>query len=264
MSGETDYFLEVAAGNRPNGCYLIHKYGHNASVGTSPVPVSHGGIYRTPQVSGATQLRVKAGNANDTAAGTGARSVYLEGLDSEGNLINEVIPTAGTSAGAASTKSFLRLIRASVYKSGSYASQTAGSHAADIVIENSAGTQNWATIDYDSAAGYADGHTEIGAYSVPKGKDAYLLDVNFNADISGSKTTTLYFYKRENILETSAPYTPIIKEFGISSAGEQNSFKFREPLRFKELTDIGFLAYVSSTTGIASVEFTLLIRDTEE
>ena len=48
---------------------IENKFGDNTAVGTSYVPITGNGIYRTPQVSGATTLRVKAGgDANDTAA----------------------------------------------------------------------------------------------------------------------------------------------------------------------------------------------------
>jgi hypothetical protein len=255
-----DYFLEAVAENAGNGSYVVNKFGHNAAVGTSPVPIAHGGIYRTPQVGGATALRVKAGDADDASDGTGARSIYIEGINASGDKVSEVIPTNGESAGSNSTNTYIRLYRAYVYESGTYGTQSAGSHAADIVIENSAGTADWLTIDLDSGS-FADGQSEVGAFTVPRGKTAYLLNIEYSVDVS--KTTVLYLYKRNNILQTSAPYKAIRKQFGIAAAKAAGDIQFKCPLKFEELTDIGFLAAVDNSTASVSVQFSLLIRDNE-
>lgn len=96
-------------------------------------------------------MRIKAGgNAADTAAGAGAREVTLIGLDASGNVVTEAIATNGISASSATTNSFIRLYRAYVSASGTYATAAAGSHTAAIVIENSAGGTDWLTIDATS------------------------------------------------------------------------------------------------------------------
>ena len=65
---------------------IRHQFGRNVACGTSYTPVSDIGVYRTPQVGSATALRIKAGgNAADTAAGAGARSVRLTGIDASGD-----------------------------------------------------------------------------------------------------------------------------------------------------------------------------------
>ena len=131
-SGE--YLIEVAKGNI-SGASIIHKFGQSDAIGTSFVPVARGSIYHTVQVGSATTLRVKAGNTNDTAAGSGAQKVMLEGIDETGAIATEELTTAGTSASTASTTTFIRLYRMYVSESGTYATSAAGSHAADIVIE---------------------------------------------------------------------------------------------------------------------------------
>ena len=110
---------------------LVHKFGHNAAVGTSYEPISAGGIYRSPQVSGATAVRVKAGNVADTAAGLGAQAVTVQGLDETGALAEETLVTAGTSASAPGTITFIRIFRAFVSASGVYASTGVIGQASD-------------------------------------------------------------------------------------------------------------------------------------
>ena len=124
----------------PNNVIVVRKFGRNLALGTTFAPLAIGGIYHTPQVSGATKLRVKAGDTNDSSSGSGAQSIMIEGLNEAGVLTSEILSTNGASAGADSVNDYLRLFRFYVASSGTYASTTASSHAADITIENPAGS----------------------------------------------------------------------------------------------------------------------------
>lgn len=237
---------------------LVHKFGHNEAVGATFEPVATGGIYRTPQVSSATTLRMKAGDANDTAAGSGAQEVTFQYLNPTGNLVEEAVATAGTSASAATTQAAIRLFRAWVSKSGTYASSTAGSHAADIVIENSAGTEDWAIIDVD---GFATSQTEIGAYTVPLGFDAFIFSMNVLVD--SNKDADILFFHREGVLKTSAPYDAMrlsIDFFGLSGADTLHpSFPIGP---FPELTDLGFMAKAATAANVSvDFEIGLFLKD---
>lgn len=249
--------LQIAQGS-VDGQSPIHKFGHNHLVGTTYVPIAAGGVWQTPQVSGATTLRVKAGgHANDTAAGTGAREVTLYGCDATGADIEESLVTAGASASASTTLSFLRLTRIIVTASGTYASATAGSHSADVVIENTAGTADWGTLPVES---FAFSQSQIGAYTVPLGKTGYVLGMQI--DVDSNKTVDALFFQRQNILETAAPYTAMraIQEFaGVTGS---LSTKFKVPLGpFPANTDMGFMAKVASGTASVSVDFAIVLID---
>lgn len=245
-----DFWQQVAEGNVAKHSH-VHKFGRHLSVGTGFVAVSVGGVYQMPQVSGAAALRVKIGDTNDTALGSGAREITLEGLDETGAMVTEAIPTAGTSAGAASTATFMRLFRAYVSKSGTYATTAGGSHAADIVIETTGGTA-WATIDESDLAL---GQTEIGLYTVPLGSTAYVT--NMSTSVDSAKLTEFRFFQRRNILETVAPFSAlrIIREMEGS-----DEFVPVIPLGpYPALTDIGFLAKAASGTPEADVDFEILL-----
>jgi len=260
MSAYPPYYLEALMGNTHSGESIIHKFGQNKAVDTTLVPVSEGGIYRTPQVSGATKLRIKAGNTNDTAAGSGAQSVYIEGLDASGDPINEVLVTAGTSAGADSVYTYLRLTRAYVLDSGTYATTGAGSHAANVVIEKAAGSEDWATI---SLNGYPDSQTEIGWYTIPRGKTGFIITLDYSVD--STKITTLQLVKRAGILDTSAPYKAMRKVLGVAAIIRDGQKEFHSPLGpIEELSDVGFLAKIASApTAAVEVHFGILLRDNE-
>ena len=249
----------VSRGNMLHA-HVHHQFGRNLACPTTYVPVSDAGIYRTPQPAGATALRIKAGgNAADTAAGSGARSVKLYGLNAQGDEITEVIATAGTSASQATTQTFIRLYLAEVYESGTYGTQAAGSHAASIVIENAAGTENWASILLN---GFPSSSSAIGSITVPRNHVGLVSSFSINVD--QTKSTDILILQRSGILDAAAPYQPVkkVQEFiGVSSA---NTVTFDMPIRFPELTDVGVLAKVSNGTGAVSVDMEILMLEAED
>jgi len=189
-----DFLIEVSKGNIA-GHSLVHKFGKNEDVGTTFEPLSIGAVYQTPQPAAATVLRVKAGNVNDTAAGTGAREVTIQGLDETGAVQEEALATAGASAGAAGSITFIRVFRAFVSSSGTYATAAADSMAADIVVENGGGGTDWLTIEMPDIGR---GQSQIGVYSVPLGKTAYVFSYIMTTD--SSKAVDFLFFRREGIL----------------------------------------------------------------
>lgn len=250
--GTKDWLIEVAKGNVP-GHSIIHKFGRNVAVGTTFVPVAFGGLYNTPQPAAATTLRVKAGNANDTAAGTGAREITLLGLDETATEVSEAVATAGASASAATTTTFMRTPRAFVSASGTYATALAGSHAADIVIENGAGGTDWLTIDSTS---FPKGQTEIAVYSVPTGFKAYVLSALVVTDVT--KTTDVLLFKRESILDAAAPYSAMRLLFEGQLKGAPLNFSPRSPMLVTGPCDVGWMAKVTSGSAEVAVDFEIL------
>ena len=247
----------LSAGRVP-GSSVVHKFGANLLVPTTFTPVTRGGIYPMVQVAGATTLRVKAGgNAADTAAGAGAREITIQGLSPTGVEIFESVITAGASASTSTTATFIRVYRAWVSASGTYASTAGGSHVADIVIEDTAGTQDWATIPLN---GFGMAQTTIAAYTVPLGKTAYMR--SWLLQVDSNKAVDFIFYVRENILETAAPFSGYRMKFGAFGVADNISVKPHTPAGpFPALTDLVWMAKVGATTGIAAADFELVLED---
>lgn len=246
-----NYIIAVKQGN-VTGAEIVNKFGRNAAVGTSFVPVSIGGLYVRRQPAGASTLRIKAGgNANDTAAGTGAREVTIQGIDASGNLASEAIATNGASASSATTTQFIRLFRAWVSESGSY---TGASHAGTITIEDSSSTEDWLIIDSTITP---EGQSEVAVYSVPKGYTAYVFDIY--PTIEANKTVALRFFKRGGVLDAAAPYES--RRSQLSWTGLESS---PQPVPgiygpFETGTDIGFIAKVTTGTAHVAVDFSILL-----
>lgn len=248
--------LSLSAGNI-RGWSKVDKFGQSDAITTTPSPVTTLGSYRTPTNANGTKVRVKAGNVNDTVAGTGARYIFIQGIQKDtGLLVSELLPTNGISAGANSTYTYIRLFRAYVYESGTYADETSPSHAASIVIENAAGTEDWITIHHDGTLGY--GQSQVACYTVPLGYEAYIADIAYSP--ATTKVINLYFFQRGGILNTSEleGMRLVRATIGLDSHADQN---FRFPKGpFSELTDLGFMASVSTGTASLSVDFTILLR----
>ena len=85
-----NWAIEVARGNI-SGQSMITKFGYNADIDTAAAEdvFGQGGTYVAP-----TQARVhdiSSSSANDTSAGTGARTVLVRGIDSNYNSVSETI-----------------------------------------------------------------------------------------------------------------------------------------------------------------------------
>lgn len=249
---------QIARGNMFQA-HIHHQFGRNVACPTTYVPVSDNGLYRTPQAGAATALRIKAGgNAADTANGAGARSVRLWGINASGDEIVEDIATNGALASSVTTNQFIRLYMAEVLTSGTYGTQSAGSHVATITIENAAGTQDWAQIQLN---GFPSGTTGIGSITVPRNHVGLLSSIQINVD--QTKTTDLIILKREGILQTAAPYSPIVKMQEFIGVARPISIRFDVPIKFPALTDLGVLAKVSNGTGAVSVDLEVLMLEAE-
>lgn len=251
-------WLDISRG-LVTGLEAIQKFGRNDSVSTSFVPVAMGSVYQTPQSGSATALRIAAGgNANDTAAGTGARSVTFEGLDENFALASEAVATAGASASSATTTTFTRLFRAYLTPStgsGTYATAAAGSHSGTITIENSAGGTTWGIID---ATGFPKGQSEIAAYSVPTGYRAYIKPKAIYVDTN--RTTDIILFWRANADETSAPYSAMRAQAVVIGATRNVLFGDGEvPFGpYVGPCDVGFMAKADASADVA-IEFEIYL-----
>ena len=90
----SNFFLEAGKGNLTGYAPIFFVGESEAITATESTLMSRGGAYVFPTV--AAVIDVVSSNANDTAAGTGAQSVVVFGLDANYNEIAEVIPTNGT------------------------------------------------------------------------------------------------------------------------------------------------------------------------
>jgi len=248
----TDFYERVAEGN-VEGYSIIHKFG-TTLLDTSIHPATASTFYRTP-ITG-VNLEFLSNDADDTALGNGAREITIECLNSTFQKEIQVINTAGTTP-VPLTKQCTRLYRWYVSNSGTYATQTTGSHEGDLTIREVATGDVWSTI---SSSPFPSGQSQIGVYSCEKGKTAYLLSKIIFID--SSKTADVYFFRRTEINKTTAPYSTmrlIQREVGVSGGF---TFMSKVPKKICECPcDMGFMGDISVGTSEASFEFEILLVD---
>lgn len=111
-----DFLLEVAKGNVP-GHSIIHKFGHQESIGTNFETIWEGGGIYT-YLASASVLKISSDDVNDDSGGTGAITVEITGLDSNFLDLTETITLDGQTP-VNTSNSFIRVFRMIVRSAGS-------------------------------------------------------------------------------------------------------------------------------------------------
>jgi hypothetical protein len=158
-------------------------FGYNPDVDTSAETVwPENGLIPFP--SSAIRMKISSASANDTANGTGARTVYIAGLDADHNEISEVVTMNGQTA-VLTTQYFLHINQAYVLTAGSLNGAAANIYIGDGVVTAGVPATIYDLIAYDY-------NTRItGSYTIPAGYTAYLAQGLFSAgQPSGSNQVT--------------------------------------------------------------------------
>jgi len=234
----------------PSGGVWVHKFGFNWDVDTGVgLPEdcwSAGGAYPFPSAAAATTI-VSDDTADDAdtgggTPGTGALTVKVYGLDTNGAAISETATMDGTSAVTLGNE-YLRVHRAYVETSG-----TDGTNAGTISIKHSSTVI--AEIPKEGSGPGAKGQTEMAIYTIPSDYSyAYLRkwkiragDLNVNSD-------------GECLLETNENgagwRTRAVASF--SQAQKQDGDSWEPGIRLAPLTDIRIRIQTVDTNNTAVI-----------
>lgn len=245
------FLIEVAKGNVPKHS-LVNKFGAG-NLTTTLLPIDQDNTYKTPTTP--VSLEFVSSSANDTSAGTGARQITIVGLDANWAEQTVTLTTNGTTA-VALTGTWLRLYRWYVSQSGTYATESAGSHAGTLTIRVAGAGATWSTIPITP---FPVGQSQIGIYTIPIGYTAQLLAKNIFVD--STKTADIYFFQRPLANDVTTPFTGTMRlferEIGVTGGFELITPAPKGP--FVGPCDVGFMGKVSAGTGECSVEFQLLL-----
>jgi hypothetical protein len=245
-----DFYMQVSQGLVPNHS-ILHKFGFG-TVGTSLVPVTNSLVYQTP--TALTSVEFLSSSINDTSAGSGARTIYIEGIGTGWAVVSETISTNGTTAVALANQ-YYRIYRWYVATSGTYATSVAGSHAGTLTLRTAGGGATWDTIPLTP---FPMGQSLMGCYTVPTGVTAYILTATLTPDTT--KTVDAVFFKRDNPDTVSAPYKAMRAQN--SYTGLSAAFEFNHATKdvYTGPCDIGFMAKVASGTADVSAEFEMILK----
>ncbi len=251
----TEIDLDFARKHIPGGRAFFF-FGFNDAVGTSFEDIHPaGGDINWLQTAG--QIEITSTDANDTAAGSGCRSVEVHGLSATGEDQDEVIATSGLTTTTATTLSYIRVNKMHNQTVGTYG----GSHEGNITCNLKTGGVQLAimtgiegSVNGDSQ--YGSGEAGNGYWTVPLGKVAYITRLEVVVDVATNKTVDVVLYEREGILDTSAPMDPrrvLWQERSVKATVEK---EFKSHLKIKALTDIFFRAR-TNTSGTSLIEVSL-------
>jgi hypothetical protein len=230
-----DYGTAVGVGIIANQS-RVTALGHNPNIPLAQAAADvweGGGDY--PFLTTASQLEVLSSSANDTAAGTGARTVLISGLSSTYAIISEVITLNGVTP-VTTVNSYLRVNIFTTTSSGS-----GKVNAGDLTLRVISGgsTQSIAR------AGFGFGRNAI--YTVPAGNTLFVQSIVFTISASDPKTTTGCEFAIKQISSTGNARIPLTFQI-LSTTPYRHEAKFGIVLT--EKTD--FIIRVTTTGQINS------------
>ena len=193
--------LQVSRG-QIQGHSNVLIFGYNADVDTSEESVwPAGGTVPHPTV--ASVLKISSSDANDTAAGTGARTVFIEGVDGSYNVVSDTVELDGQTA-VNTINEYLYVNRFFVLTAGS-----GGQNAGNINAGTGTVTSGVPAVLYDLiATGYNNRTT--GHYCVPAGYTGYMVEGLLSAGQASGSTAVTGFLKQngpDGILRVGAVST---------------------------------------------------------
>lgn len=226
--GTTEEFYLQVARSQIAGHEFNFKFGFNPDVDNALETIwTQGGLYS--YLSAATILKVSSSSTDDTAAGTGARTVEIFGLDGNYNEISETVTLNGQTA-VNTTNSYLRINRGIVRSAGS-----GGQNAGVIYAGTGTVTAGVPANTYLSIA-ISDNQTLMALWTVPAGYTAFLLETDVTvATTQNNKYCTAKLVAR--------PYGEVfqVKDAFVKSQSTTNQV-YTVPLVFEEKTDLEWRA----------------------
>jgi hypothetical protein len=244
-----DFFLEVARGNVPGWTYVA-KFGATPEIDADDfetvwdVPKS-----QYPWPTSAQTTTVSSNDNSDNSTGTGARTIEVQGLDSNWNKIVETNIALNGTTNVTLSNQFLRVYRIKVLTAGSQATNDGDidvKHGSTVIGRITEGFGQSLMAVYTTAANTRnylyEWHSELG----PK--------IGSSAD----KTGRSYLQFRDNangsIFQT--------KDYRYQqSDGQQIDQKYNPPLAIGEKTDIQINAFCETGNNALTAGFFILEED---
>jgi len=225
------------------GTKFIYKFGFNPDInGTEETLWSNGGIYVYPTT--AARMYVNSTSSNDTAGGTGVRSIRVFGLDANYNEVSEDLAMTGQSQ-TLTANTYIRVYRAYALTAGSL-----GTAEGSIYIANGAGLDGQLIPTGDILANLGtDNQTQLALWTVPAGYTFYLSQVDFTAAVSLANT---YMTTKLSVREFGGVFRTLF--VNVLQSGTYVT-DIQIPLPLPEKTDIECRASSSGNNNPVSASF---------
>lgn len=226
----------------------LFQFGINSAVGTSFETIwTASSVYS--YLSAATVIKLSSDSADDAAAGTGARTVRISGLDGSYNEISEVVTLNGQTA-VNTVNSYLRVFEILVMTAGSGGTAAGVIYAGTGTVTSGVPANVYATIP----SGY--NKSEMALWTVPAGYTAYVTSYAFT---TASSTAN-------NIITGAMAIRPLGGVFSFEATakiGGGNSFDrhFDTYLVVQEKSDIEMRAAATATAQVTGEMHVIYIKN---
>lgn len=233
--GLTEPFdLQVARG-QITGHKTLFKFGNNSDINGSLESIwSHGGLYVYP--TAAIQMKVSSSDDNDTALGTGARTIVVSGLDANYNEISETVTLAGQTV-VLTTNTFIRVFRAFVVTAGSGGTAAGTIYVGDGIVTGGVPATVYAEIPL------GENQTLMAVWTVPAGYTMYIYRGTFSA---ASNNASQYILGKFMF----RPFGGVFRNAAdITANSNAVPYDFEIPLALPEKSDIEARAIALSGTN---------------
>lgn len=220
------------------------KFGANRDIDAGPETVwANGGLYPWSSIATAQALEVvSTDNVADIAAGTGARTVEIQGLNDQWDVTTQTVTMTGTTA-VDLTGTWFRVFRVKVVTAGS-----TKANVGVISVQLDGAGQVLAIIEATL------GQSTVAVYTVPDGYTAYMVSMSTSIIrlVAGSSADVAVFARDNNVVDAAFQ---VKREFG---APVEEYFHI--PLSFGERTDIELrVTAVSAVSTQVTGSFSLVL-----
>ncbi len=200
----------------------------------------------------ASPIDIVSDSANDTAAGSGARTLFVQGLDANFDQIGEAIDLDGLTP-VQTVNSYIRHFSTTIIASGVYMQTEIPSHDGDITLSYS-GTADPAGLITDFE-GFSNLTTFGSHRTIPRGFIGFLRSLNINTDQQSPSTVALFVRPGANIL--SAPFSGGGTHGLIEALQGTATFNIPTPFPVDEFSDIWLSHVPESNNTTVSATYSL-------
>lgn len=218
----------------------------DATVGTSAEDINHE-LAAWTWLSSGTQMTVSSTDADDTSAGTGARSVIINYLDESYDAQTEIVTMNGQTAVSTTATDIFRVNQIFVISAGDSEYNEGTIYVGTGTVTNGVPAVIHGTVQPTESQSFD------GKYTVPNGKSCYLVEVQLQSP--GAKNATFELDLRIN-------NTTGVRTVGFRWGLFQNSYFLNTFFgKLQQKTDVWWRGSVNSSTGDLKASFKCLLKD---
>jgi hypothetical protein len=222
------------------------QFGINGAVGTSLETVWVGGAtYSFP--ASATTTTVSSSSTDDTSAGTGARTVLVEGVNASYVAVSETASLNGQT-GVTLTNQYLRVNKLTVLTAGS-----GGTSAGSIYVGTGTVTTG-VPAAIINRTGTSSNESEAGFYTVPAGYTAYITRWTMSSANATANTSTRFILRVR-------PYGGVFGYKAVYNLPGNGIYECEAayPLQLPEKADLEILSLTSADSAYVSTQLQMVI-----